>query len=230
MRSAAVMADILAHEVRNPLSGIKGAAQLLQQDAKEDDRELLELICSEVERIGGLLNQVEYFSTDQAIACEPVNIHEVLRYVRDVASRGVAAHVQFEEEYDPSLPEVQGNRELLVQALLNLVKNAAEAVAGQEEAVITLKTAYRSGYRVLEADGKTRTLPIAVEVRDTGPGVPEDMRAHIFNPFVTNKMSGKGLGLPVVAKIVEDHGGVLALEGSEAGKTVFAMQLPAWKA
>lgn len=230
MRSAAVMAHILAHEVRNPLSGIKGAAQLLRKSVEaEDDKELLALIISEVERIGGLMGQVEYFSTEQAITTEAVNIHEVLRYVRDVAKQGFASHVTFAEEYDPSLPPVAGNRDLLVQAVLNLVKNAAEAVVGIDEPRITLRTAYRSGYR-LNMPGKAAVnLPICVQIADNGGGIAEELRPHIFDPFVTAKISGKGLGLAVVTKVVADHGGVMALEAAEVGNTVFALQLPAHK-
>lgn len=231
MRSASVMAHILAHEVRNPLSGIKGAAQLLRRSMEsDDDKELLALIISEVERIGSLMGQVEYFSTDRAIDTEAVNIHEVLRYVRDVAQQGFAAHAIFAEEYDPSLPPVRGNRDLLVQALLNLVKNAAEAAADAEKPCITLRTAYRSGYRLAVPGSDTPVnLPICVQIADNGGGIAEDLRANIFDPFVTNKTSGKGLGLAVVAKVVADHGGVMALEAAEAGNTVFALQLPAHK-
>lgn len=231
MRSAAVMAHILAHEVRNPLSGIKGAAQLLRTSVESgDDKELLALIISEVERIGGLMGQVEYFSTERNIDTEAVNIHEVLRYVRGLAEQGCAAGVEIVEAYDPSLPPVRGNRELLVQALLNLVKNAAEAASSAEKPRITLKTAYRSGYRLAVAGAeKAVNLPICVQICDNGEGIAEDMRAHIFDPFVTSKAHGKGLGLAVVAKVVADHGGVMALESAEGGNTVFALQLPAHK-
>jgi two-component system, NtrC family, nitrogen regulation sensor histidine kinase GlnL len=231
MRSAAVMAHILAHEVRNPLSGIKGAAQLLRRGAQsDDDRELLALIVSEVERIGTLMGQVEYFSTDRPLTTEALNIHEILRYVRDVAQQGFAAQVEFVEQYDPSLPPVKGNRELLVQALLNLVKNAAEAAAETGQPRITLRTAYRSGYRLsVPGTDKPVSLPICVQVGDNGGGIAEELRANIFDPFVTSKPTGKGLGLAVVAKVVADHGGVMALESAEPGNTVFGLQLPAAK-
>lgn len=232
MRSAAVMSHILAHEVRNPLSGIKGAAQLLRKNMQsDDDKELLELIASEVDRIGGLMGQVEYFSADVAIQTEALNIHEVLRYVTDIARQGVASQVEFVEDYDPSLPDIQGNRELLIQALLNLVKNAAEAAAGAQNPRITLTTAYRSGYRLSAAGSDVPVnLPICVKVGDNGMGISPQMRASIFDPFVTDKPSGKGLGLAVVAKIIADHGGVMALESAEQGNTLFALQLPAHKA
>lgn len=230
MRSAAVMAEILAHEVRNPLAGIRGAAQLLRASSDDaDDRSLADLIVSEVGRIGGLLNQVEYFSTDKPIQTEAVNIHEILRYVAKVVAQGTDGEVCFHENYDPSLPPLKGNRELLIQALLNLVNNAVEAVKESGETpIIHLKTAYRSGYR-LSVPGldKPVRLPVCVQIGDNGPGIDEALRANIFDPFVTNKPSGKGLGLAVVAKIVADHGGVMALESAEPGNTVFTLQLPA---
>jgi two-component system nitrogen regulation sensor histidine kinase GlnL len=128
------------------------------------------------------------------------------------------------------LPPVNGNRELLVQALLNLIKNAAEASECSDKPCITLKTAYRSGYRLtVPGASKPVMLPICVQIADNGTGIAEELRANIFDPFVTNKPSGKGLGLAVVAKVVADHGGVMALESAEAGNTVFALQLPAHK-
>ncbi|MBM3618327.1 MAG: two-component sensor histidine kinase [Alphaproteobacteria bacterium] len=230
MRSAAVMGHILAHEVRNPLSGIKSAAQLLRGSVEtEDDKELLTLICREVDRIGNLMGQVEYFSTDIAIDTAPVNIHEVMRYVVDLTKNGLAAGITLQENYDPSLPDVRGNHALLVQALLNLVKNAAEAVEGREGARILLKTSYRSGYRISLAEGGAPVaLPICVTVEDNGSGIDAALRANIFDPFVTSKSHGKGLGLAVVAKIIADHGGVIALEAAESGNTRFVIQLPAW--
>lgn len=230
MRSAAVMGHILAHEVRNPLSGIKSAAQLLRSAVStDDDKELLALICSEVDRIGNLMGQVEYFSTDIAIDTAAINIHEVLRYVVGLTKNGLAADVTLHENYDPSLPPVRGNHELLVQVLLNLVKNAAEAVQGVALPRITLKTSYRSGYRISLAEGGTPVaLPICITVEDNGSGIDANLRANIFDPFVTSKSHGKGLGLAVVAKIIADHGGVIALEAAESGNTRFVIQLPAW--
>lgn len=230
MQSAAVMAQILAHEVRNPLSGIRGAAQLLKGGASDEDRPMLELICDEVDRIGGLLNQVEYFSDNRPIALEAVNIHEVLRYVRDVAKAGMAADVAIEEQYDPSLPLVRGNRALLVQALLNLVKNAAEVLGSAEDPVITLKTAYRAGFRMpATMGGEAVALPVCIMVEDNGPGIAPALRERIFELFVTDKTGGKGLGLPVVAKVMADHGGVIMLEHAEPGSTRFAIQLAMWQ-
>lgn len=229
MRSAAVMAQILAHEVRNPLSGIKGAAQLLRSAvSSEDDKELLALIGAEVDRIGNLMGQVEYFSTDIPLQTEPLNIHEVLRHVVGLARSGMAEGVELQESYDPSLPRVDGNRDLLVQALLNLVKNAAEAVEGVDAPRIRLTTSYRSGYRLnIAGAGIPHALPICVTIEDNGAGIAVDLRGNIFDPFVTSKSGGKGLGLPVVAKVVADHGGVILLESAESGLTRFVIHLPA---
>lgn len=227
MQSAALMSHILAHEVRNPLSGIKGAAQFLRNDVGDESQEMLDLICHEVDRIGALMGQVEFFSDSRPVSMEPVNIHEVLHHVKKLAQSGVAADVVLVESYDPSLPPVRGNRDLLVQALLNLVKNAAEELGQTDKPTIHLKTSYRSGYRKPQADGSMLSLPICIMVEDNGPGIAPDMAEQIFNPFVTSKSGGKGLGLAVVAKAVADHGGVILLEESKPGKTVFAIQLAA---
>lgn len=229
MRSASVMSEILAHEVRNPLSGIRGAAQLLEHGVSGEDRPLVDLIRNEVDRIGHLLNQVEYFSCSNPIKTSPLNIHEVLRYVVMVAKQGFASEVVIEEQYDPSLPLVQGNRELLIQALLNLIKNAAEALKDNPYPRIVLHTTYRSGYRVVNSNNEVVALPICVQVQDNGPGISVNLRQHIFDPFVTDKPSGKGLGLPIVAKIAANHQGVVLIEDTEAGLTTFSLLLPAAK-
>ena len=224
-RSVAGMAAMLAHEVRNPLSGIRGAAQLIEQTADNVDRELTRLICSETDRIRNLVDRMEVFSDDRPLAREAVNIHNVLDHVRKLVKSGFARHVQFKEIYDPSLPPVYGNRDQLVQVFLNLIKNAAEAVpaVGGE---IVLSTAYRHGIRIAVPGSRDRMqLPIVVQVQDNGAGVPEDLREHMFDPFVTNKASGTGLGLSLVAKIVEDHGGVVEMQ-SQPRRTTFSVLLP----
>jgi two-component system nitrogen regulation sensor histidine kinase GlnL len=224
-RSVTAMAAMLAHEVKNPLSGIRGAAQLLEQTVGADDRELTQLICDETDRICALVDRMDVFSDPRPLERHPVNIHEVLERVRKLAQAGFARHVRFIEEYDPSLPPVFGNRDMLVQVFLNLVKNAAEAVA-EDGGEITLSTSYQHGIRlaVLGSDSRVH-LPLAVSVGDNGAGIPEDLRPHLFDPFVTTKRNGTGLGLALVAKIVDDHGGVIEFD-SQPRRTQFRVMLP----
>ena len=225
-RSVSGMAAVLAHEVKNPLSGIRGAAQLLESSVAEGDRELAVLIRDEADRIRALVDRMEVFD-EKPIELRAVNIHRVLEHVRRLAQTGFAAHLRFTEAYDPSLPPVLGNRDQLVQVLLNLVKNAAEAVTiDNTEGEITLITAYRHGVRLAVSGSNQRVhLPLVVTVRDNGPGIGDDIRPHLFKPFVTSKPSGSGLGLALVAKIVADHGGLIEME-SRAGRTEFSLHLP----
>ena len=224
-RSITAMGAMLAHEVKNPLSGIRGAAQLLEQDADSAGRELTQLICDEADRIVALVDRMEAFADHRPIAGEAFNIHEVLERVRKVAQPGFARHVRFIEEYDPSLPPVYGERDLLVQVFLNLVKNAAEAVPNADGEII-LTTAYRQGLRLAGPGGGTpRRLPLMVSVTDNGPGIPEDLRPHLFDPFVTTKRHGTGLGLALVAKVIGDHGGVIEFD-TQPQRTVFRVFLP----
>ncbi|ONG52838.1 two-component sensor histidine kinase [Pseudoroseomonas deserti] len=223
-RGASAMAAMLAHEVKNPLSGIRGAAQLLEQSASEEDRELCTLIQDEADRIRHLVERFEMFS-ERPVERAPVNIHEVLDHVRRIAGRGFASHLRIVEDYDPSLPPVYANRDLLVQILLNLVKNAAEAVDPQA-GEIHLSTAYHHGVRIAVPGSRERVhLPLQVSVRDNGPGIPEEVASTIWEPFVTTKRGGQGLGLALVAKLVADQGSLIECD-TRPGRTVFRLSLP----
>jgi len=237
-RSVAGMAAILAHEVKNPLSGIRGAAQLLEASVVESDRELTVLIRDEADRIRDLVDRMEAFG-EKPVQYGPVNIHRVLEHVRRLAQTGFASSIRFTELYDPSLPPVYGNRDQLVQVVLNLVKNAAEAIVqgDVQHGEIQLITGFQHGVRLaVPGTDARRHLPLFVIVRDNGPGIPDDIRPHLFDPFVSGKPSGSGLGLALVAKIVSDHGGLVEVERSQGatgnrghglpGRTDFRLMLP----
>ncbi|NQU56859.1 MAG: PAS domain-containing protein [Rhodospirillales bacterium] len=224
-RSVSAMAQMLAHEVKNPLSGIRGAAQLLEETLGEADRSLTQLIRGEVDRICALLDRMDIFSDKGPLHRGPVNIHEVLTRVRQVAENGFGRRLRIIENYDPSLPKVLGNRDQLVQVFLNLVKNAAEAapVSGGE---VTISTAYRPGVRfALPGKEAREQLPLMISISDNGEGIAEDILGQIFDPFVTTKAKGSGLGLALVAKIIDDHGGAIEAE-SRRNRTVFRIMLP----
>ena len=224
-RSVSALAAMLAHEVKNPLSGIRGAAQLLEQSLPDSERELTGLICEETDRIVALVDRMEAFADGRPIDRGPVNIHQVLNHVRRLSETGFGKGVRFVETYDPSLPDVFGDRDQLIQVFLNLVKNACEA-PGEGEREIEMSTAYRHGLRLAVPGQQARVnLPLVVSIRDNGRGVSDEIRGHLFDAFVTSKPTGTGLGLALVAKIVNDHGGAIEYD-SEPGRTVFRVMLP----
>ena len=224
-RSVTAMSEMLAHEVKNPLSGIRGAAQLMEQNASDDDRLLTKLIIDEVDRIVALVDRIGVFSDGRPMAHGPVNIHQVMEHVRRIAQSGFGRRIRFIERYDPSLPPTIGNRDQLVQVFLNLVKNAAEAIS-HDDGEITLTTSYQHGVRLAVPNSDQRVhLPLVVSVQDNGDGIPDDLSESLFEAFVTTKQNGTGLGLALVAKIIGDHGGVVEFDG-QPGRTIFRVRLP----
>jgi two-component system nitrogen regulation sensor histidine kinase GlnL len=226
-RTVTGLAAMLAHEIKNPLSGIRGAAQLLEADSDEDGRALTRLICDEADRIVGLVDRMETFADQRPTERETVNIHSILERVKAIARNGFARRIRILEEYDPSLPPVHANRDQLIQVFLNLVKNAAEALETTQDPEIVFRTAFRPGIRLSMPGSRSRvSLPLEFSVIDNGPGVPDDLMPYLFDPFVTSKTNGTGLGLALVAKIIGDHGGVIECE-SQPRRTVFRILMPA---
>jgi two-component system nitrogen regulation sensor histidine kinase GlnL len=223
-KSAIGMAEMLAHEIKNPLAGISGAAQLLSMSLPPEDRELADLIVEETRRIAKLLEQVEQFGNLRPPDRRAVNIHDVLDRVRRSAMVGFAARMTFTEDYDPSLPPTFADPDQLTQVFLNLIKNAAEA-AGPQGGTVRLRTFYDLSLRLRRRDGSGRPLALQVEIADDGPGLPPDIAANVFEPFVSGRENGTGLGLALVSKIVSDHDGWITVD-SVPGRTVFRLSLP----
>lgn len=234
VRAVTGMSQLLLHEIKNPLSGIRGAAQLVEQSlSHQADQQLTQMICHETDRIVSLIDKFNDFSENTSFRSEPINIHIILDHVRRLAENGFAKHIRFIEKYDPSLPDVLGDNDRLIQVILNLIKNASEAIDhGDGEIVIT--TSYQQGVRFrVSGHGQAHireklSLPICISIKDNGIGIPEDVRPHIFDPFVSNKPGGSGLGLPLVAKIIEELGGAIDFHPLSRG-TEFRLFLPLHK-
>jgi two-component system, NtrC family, nitrogen regulation sensor histidine kinase GlnL len=227
-RSATGAAAMLAHEIKNPLSGIRGAAQLLESDADESARPLTRLICDEVDRIAALIDRMQHFTSNQPLARTNANIYPLVDRAVDIASAGFARSCTIIRSYDPSLPPASVNGDALVQIMLNLLKNAAEALEDKQDGQIEVVTAFRHGLSLLTADGRgAAPLQIEIQVIDNGPGVPESIRDVLFNPFISNKRSGQGLGLALVDKLVRDMDGLVQYERiAQSGRSVFRVLLP----
>jgi two-component system nitrogen regulation sensor histidine kinase GlnL len=226
-RSVTGMASMLAHEIKNPLAGISGAAQLLDMSVGEGERELTELIREETKRIEKLLERFEAFGDTRPLDKHPVNIHDVLDRAVRAAEAGYAKHVRFFTEYDPSLPPVPGDADQLMQVFQNLLKNAAEA-APKVGGVVMIRTAYSPGVSIAGLGGGRESVPLLISIQDNGAGVPPEIKPDIFEPFVTSKSGGSGLGLALVSKVVADHGGVVECD-SDLGWTSMRLRLPIWR-
>ena len=224
-RSVSGMAAMLAHEVKNPLSGIKGAAQLLEQTIDEEDQPLAKLICDETDRICELVDKMEGFSDERPLKRSEVNIHEILNHCIRLATAGFGSHARFKEEYDPSLPATFGNKDVLIQLFLNLFKNACEAISA-EGGEVKITTSYRHGMSVkVGGSGGRLGLPLMITIQDNGIGIPSELIDNLFDPFVTTKSNGTGLGLAFVAKAIADHGGFVEVETTPR-LTSFRVMLP----
>ncbi|MCP4182203.1 MAG: two-component sensor histidine kinase [Hyphomicrobiales bacterium] len=234
-RTVTGLASMLAHEIKNPLSGIRGAAQLLASNVEPEDRSLTQLITDETDRIVGLVDEMEVFSDDRTPERVPINIHSVLDHVKALAINGFGKNVRFIENYDPSLPPVYANRDQLIQVLINLVKNSCEALDNIDKPIITLTTAFRPGIKLSSPGSPERvSLPLEFSISDNGCGISDALIPHVFDPFVTTKIKGTGLGLALVSKIVDDHGGVIEIEHntsrfSEAPGTKVRILMPLWQ-
>ena len=220
-RSVQAMAATLAHEIKNPLSGIRGAAQLLERETTS--RDLTQLICDECDRLALLIDRFEHFTTPPVQSYGLVNVHSILKHVRQIALAGFGRHIRFIEDYDPSLPDVWGDAAQLTQVFLNLVKNAAEAI-GVDDGEIILQSGFRTG-TYLRKGGVRLHLPLEFIVIDNGAGFDENMQSALFEPFVSSKSHGTGLGLALVAKIIDEHGGMIECDCAD-GQTYFRVLLP----
>lgn len=223
-RSAIGMAEMLAHEIKNPLAGITGAAQLLSMNLSKEDQELTDLIVAESRRIVALLDQVEQFGNLRPPQRKAVNVHDLLDRARKSAEVGYAANMKFLEEFDPSLPPTYVDGDQMLQVFLNLLKNASEA-ADKDGGTIRLRTFYDLSLRLRRKDGSGNPLPLQVEIIDDGPGLPPELAGDIFEPFVSGRENGTGLGLALVSKIISDHDGWISVD-SVPGRTVFRISLP----
>jgi two-component system nitrogen regulation sensor histidine kinase GlnL len=218
---------VLAHEIKNPLAAIRGAGQLVARKLEPRDRPLAEMISGEVDRIASLVDRMQRIGARGAEPNSALNLHEAVRGALATVRAAGAGEIEIDEEFDPSLPPVLGNRAALEQVVINLVANARDACAGREGARVTVRTRYVSGliYNAIRP-GRSVRLPIELVVTDNGPGIEPALREHVFEPFVSSKKSGQGLGLALVRRLVRDMEGRIAHERDErAGLTHFRIHL-----
>ena len=222
------MSQILAHEVKNPLSGIRGAAQILEKNVESHETIMTDLIITEVDRIRRLVDNLQIFDASTPIDLRPINIHSILRHVKDVMINSSNKEIKIKEVFDPSIPDVIGNEDQLIQVFINLIKNSIEAFSNEPDSdnEIILSTNYEHGYIVKEKSSEERVkLPIKISVMDNGPGISDSISQEIFQPFVSTKKIGQGgLGLSIVSKIISDHNGSIELDLTDQG-TKFIIRL-----
>lgn len=226
-RSAGAAAAMLAHEIKNPLSGIRGAAQLLGKDNPPGNpAELSALIVGEVDRIAKLIDSMQGFTRDAVLPCTSINIYPAIAQAKGIAQQGFGANIRFVEEFDPSLPPVTANHDALVQILINLIKNGCEAAQHAPGPTVRLITAFRHGLSWDSGEGRgQRPLPVEICVADNGHGVDDALADAIFDPFVSSKRDGQGLGLALVDKLTRDMGGLVQHDRS-GDWTRFRVHLP----
>ena len=228
--SISSFSSMLAHEIKNPLAGIRGAAELLMSEGgdRAGRDKLVKLIVTETDRVTTLLNRMENLARGQPIAHDEVNIHEIIDHCLSLAAASFGDSHRFEKQFDPSLPETMGDRDLLIQALINLIKNACEA--SDKKSLIKIITAYNIGEKLAMTTDNTPIKPmLTISVIDAGAGVVEAIKSRLFDPFVTTKKSGTGLGLAMVAGVASDHGGSVDYT-RRRGETAFHFNLPIVKA
>lgn len=222
--SMSKMTALLAHEIKNPLAGIRGAAQLLEEDLATGGHELCEMIVSETDRITALLSRIEGLASDAPLQLAKVNIHEVLDHCVKLTRASFGRHLTIIQQFDPSLPLIRADKELLIQAFINIFKNASEATENDDKLII--KTSYSiTGWRTRNTARNSSFQPLQIDITDTGSGIPEELQDLVFEPFISSKSGGSGLGLALVASVVADHGGVVRID-SNSGGTHLQINLP----